>query len=150
MKKLVLVLSFTVFFILITACGVNQESEFGRHEDQNGTRFIDNRKDDRNDRQDRSVRNTTNENPNFPNLTNSPGTTSTTTGVYEDKAREVVKEYSNFEPDEVWINGEQMWVTAHTQNEMSMAETDKEEAMLKERLEKAIPKYDINVKITER
>lgn len=149
MKKLLLALSFTVFFILITACGVNQESEYGMHEDENGTRFIDNRKEV-NDRQDRSVRNTTNENPNFPNLTNSPGTTSTTTGVYEDKAREVVREYSNFEPDEVWINGEQMWVTAHTQNEMSMAETDKEEAMLKERLEKAIPRFNVNVKITER
>ncbi|MCA1065475.1 hypothetical protein QTG56_06545 [Rossellomorea sp. AcN35-11] len=150
MKKIIIALSFTVFFILITACGVNQESEYGIHEDKNGTRFIDNRKQVMDERQDRSVRNITNDNPNFPNLTNNPGTTSTTTGVYEDKAREVVREYTSFEPDEVWINGQQMWVTAHTREEMNMAETDKEEAMLKERLEKAIPRYDINVKITER
>ncbi|MDX8344056.1 hypothetical protein [Rossellomorea sp. YZS02] len=150
MKKLVLALSFTVFFLLITACGVNQESEYGMHNDKGGTRFIDNRKAEMDKRQDESVRDVTDQNPNFPNLTNSQGTTSTTMGVYEDKAREVVRENTKFQPDEVWINGNQMWVTAHTKEEMNMAETDKEEAMLKDKLQRAIPRYDINVKITER
>ncbi|TMU84018.1 hypothetical protein FGG79_17930 [Bacillus sp. BHET2] len=150
MKKLALALSFTVFFLLITACGVNQESEYGVHHDSGGTRFIDNRKAEMDKRQDESVREITDQNPNFPNLTNSPGTTSTTMGDYEDKAREVVKENTKFQPDEVWINGGQMWVTAHTKKEMTMSERDKEEAMLKDHLQKAIPRYDINVKITER
>ncbi|MBW3110384.1 hypothetical protein KYJ26_00810 [Bacillus sp. MCCB 382] len=150
MKKLLLALSFTVFFLLITACGVNQESEYGMHNDKGGTRFIDNRKAEMDKRQDESVRDVTDQNPNFPNLTNSQGTTSTTMGVYEDKAREVVRENTKFQPDEVWINGNQMWVTAHTKEEMNMAETDKEEAMLKDKLQRAIPRYDINVKITER
>ncbi|MCC5803092.1 hypothetical protein [Rossellomorea vietnamensis] len=150
MKKIALALSFTVFFLLITACGVNQESEYGVHNDSGGTRFIDNRKAEMDKRQDKSVRDVTDQNPNFPNLTNSQGTTSTTNGVYEDKAREVVRDYSKFQPDEVWINGNQMWVTAHTKKEMNMAETDKEEAMLKDKLQRAIPRYNINVKITER
>lgn len=150
MKKIALALSFTVFFLLITACGVNQESEYGVDNDSGGTRFIDNRKAEMDKRQDENVREITDQNPNFPNLTNSQGTTSTTNGVYENKAREVVRDYSKFHPDEVWINGNQMWVTAHTKKEMTIAETDKEEAVLKDKLQKAIPRYDINVKITER
>lgn len=150
MKKIALALSFTVFFLLITACGVNQESEYGVDNDSGGTRFIDNRKAEMDKRQDKNVREITGQNPNFPNLTNSQGTTSTTNGVYENKAREVVRDYSKFQPDEVWINGNQMWVTAHTKKEMTIAETDKEEAVLKDKLQKAIPRYDINVKITER
>jgi hypothetical protein len=91
-----------------------------------------------------------NQNPNVPNLTNNMENTSTTVGVNEDKAREVVNEYSRFKADEVWINGEQMWVTAHTKEEMTAEETGKEEATLKKKLEKALPRYNVNVKITER
>ncbi len=147
---MLLALFFTLVFILVTACGVNQESEYGYHEDRNGTRFIDNRTDKLDNRQDRNVREITNQNPNFPNLTNSMENTSTTMGVYEDKAREVVNKYTEYDADEVWINGEQMWVTAHTRKEMNTAQIDKEEAKLKKRLEKAIPRYNVNVKITER
>ncbi|BCB05946.1 hypothetical protein [Bacillus sp. KH172YL63] len=150
MKKLMSALLFTLFLLLITACGVNQESEYGIHQDGGGTRFIDNKMAEMDKRQDENVREITDQNPNFPNLTNSPGATSNRMGEFEDKAREVVRENSRFEPDEVWINGEKMWVTAHTKKEMTMAETNKEEAMLKETLQKAIPRYDIQVKIIER
>jgi hypothetical protein len=152
MKRMMLALFFTVLFMIATACGnVNQESEYGMHNDDGGTRFIDNR----NTHMDNDPNNVTsgedmNQNPNLPNLTSSEGTTSTTTGVFEDKAREVVNEYSDFRADEVWINGEQMWVTAHTKDEMTAEQTDKQEAKLKKKLEQALPRYNVNVKITER
>jgi hypothetical protein len=152
MKRMMFALFFTVLFMIATACGnVNQESEYGMQNDDGGTRFIDNR----HPHMDNDPNNVTsgenmNQNPNLPNLTNSEGTTSTTIGVFEDKAREVVNEYSHFKADEVWINGEQMWVTAHTKNEMTAEQTDKEEAKLKKKLERALPRYNVNVKITER
>ncbi|QWC22675.1 hypothetical protein KJK41_20900 [Bacillus haikouensis] len=153
MKRMTLALLFTVIFIIATACGVNQESEYGAHNDNGGAKFIDNRKpkmDNQDNPQNVDKGERMNQNPNLPNLTNNPKNTSTTMGLYEDKAREVVREYSSFKPDEVWINGEQMWVTAHTKKDMSSEQTAQEEAKLKKKLQKAIPRYDVNVKITER
>ncbi|MCA1055093.1 hypothetical protein LCM10_08850 [Rossellomorea aquimaris] len=152
MKRMMLALFFTVIFLIATACGsVNQESEYGMHNDGGGTKFIDTRKPKMETKtQDVNNGDSMNQNPNFPNLTNSKGTTSTSMGIYEDKAREVVKEYTAYQPDEVWINGDQMWVTAHTKQEMTTKETAKEEAKLKKRLQKALPRYNVNVKITER
>jgi hypothetical protein len=152
MKRMMLALFFTVIFIIASACGsVNQESEYGRHNDGEGTQFIDTRKPHMdNDPENVNNGESMNQNPNVPNLTNNMENTSTTVGVNEDKAREVVNEYSRFKADEVWINGEQMWVTAHTKEEMTAEETGKEEATLKKKLEKALPRYNVNVKITER
>lgn len=135
--------------VLFTAgCGVNQESGFGTDEDQNGTRFVNNHKNGLK-QSDRNVQDMSNGNPNFPNLSSQPGATSSSMGQYVDKARQVVTDESSFEPDEVWINGDQMWVTAHTRKRMGHSELDKNEAMLKEELERALPRFHMNVKITE-
>ncbi len=147
---MLLALFFTLIFILATACGVNQESEYGKHEDSGGTRFINNRVDKMDANRNKNVREITDQNPNFPNLTTNPGTTSTTTGVYEDKARQVVNKYSHYKADEVWTNGNQMWVTVHTKKNMTPDQIDKQEAKLKKMLTQALPKYKINVKLTEK
>lgn len=134
--------------VLVSGCGVQNDSSYVRNEDQHGRQFVDNDLDreEIDERQLETVRNNTNQNPNFLDLSDSQPTN----GTDINKAREVVEYYTDYEADEVWINGKQMWVTAHTRKEMTPAERDREEAKLHKRLVKAIPRYKIEVQIKER
>jgi hypothetical protein len=67
-----------------------------------------------------------------------------------DKARQVVSQYTEYEPDEVWINGGRMWVTAHTAKSLSAEEKRKAQAELHKTLTKALPRYNIEVRLSER
>ncbi|WP_409252262.1 hypothetical protein V1502_19555 [Bacillus sp. SCS-153A] len=144
MKK---ILSLFALTILVTACGVQDgDNLYVQDEDQNGRRFVNNDLNDVDTNQNIDQPMETNQNPNFIDLSE----TQPNTGTDVNKAREVIEEYTDYEADEVWINGQQMWVTAHTREELSQDRREKEEADLRKRLTRALPRYKINVKISER
>jgi hypothetical protein len=140
MKRSLLLLLFVLMLSIATACGANQDSQYGMGgEDQSGLQPV------KND-EERDVRENTNQNPNFIDLSDSQPTN----GTDIEKARQVVEQYTDYEADEVWINGQQMWVTAHTKEEMTGKQRDNEEAKLKKQLTRALPRYKLNVQIKER
>lgn len=145
MKK---ILSLFALTILLTACGgvPDEDNLYVQDEDQNGRRFVNNDLNDVDTNQNVDQPMETNQSPNFIDLSE----TQPNKGTDVNKAREVIEEYTDFEADEVWINGQQMWVTAHTDEQLSQDRREKEEAELRKRLTRAIPRYKINVKISER
>ncbi|WP_456273040.1 hypothetical protein [Bacillus sp. AK031] len=143
MKKFSIVL---LLSILLTACGTQNDNMYVQDEDQDGRTFVNNDLNDVDTNQNVDTPMETNQNPNFIDLSE----TQPNKGTDVNKAREVIEVYTDYEADEVWINGEQMWVTAHTDEQLSQDKREKEEADLRKRLTRAIPRYKINVKITER
>jgi hypothetical protein len=144
MKK---VLSLFALTILLTACGAQDgDNLYVQDEDQNGRRFVNNDLTDVDTNQNVDQPMETNQNPNFIDLSE----TQPNKGTDVNKTREVIEEYTDYEAGQVWVNGEQMWVTAYTHDEMSQDRRTEEEAELRKRLTKAMPRYKINVKIQER
>ncbi|MFD2680806.1 hypothetical protein [Bacillus seohaeanensis] len=140
MKKSLLLLLFVLVLSIATACGTDQDSQYGMgDEDQSGLQPV------KNDGE-RDVRENTNQNPNFIDLSDSQPTK----GTDIEKARQVLEQYTDYEADEVWINGQQMWVTAHTKEKMTEEQRNKEEAKLNKQLTRALPRYKLNVQIKER
>ncbi|MGE8204999.1 hypothetical protein ACQKP0_10575 [Heyndrickxia sp. NPDC080065] len=91
---------------------------------------------------------TTDENPNMIDL--KKGNPAPTIGSDVNKAKGVVKSYKDYVPVSVWVNGNNMWVTAHTRERLSPHMRMKREAQLHKKLIQALPRYDINVKIEEK
>ncbi|PLR73431.1 hypothetical protein CYJ37_07760 [Bacillus sp. UMB0728] len=122
-----------------------------QNEDQNGTNLITDgggqvkRGLDQVSDEDRD-RTMSDQNPNFLNIDG--GRVNDQSDV--DKARQVVNQYTEYEPDEVWINGGRMWVTAHTDKSLSAEEKRKAQAELHKTLTKALPRYNIEVRLSER
>jgi hypothetical protein len=143
MKKFSIVL---LLSILLTACGAQGDNLYVQDEDSDGRTFVNNDLNDVDTNQNVDTPMETNQNPNFIDLSESQPNS----GTDVNKAREVIKVYTDYEADEVWINGRQMWVTAHTDDKLSQDRREKEEADLRKRLTRALPRYKINVKITER
>lgn len=96
----------------------------------------------------RIASNPTDQNPNMVDL--EQGDPAITVGSDVDKAKYVVSRYKRYEDPTVWVNGNNMWVTAHTRAKLTANERMKEEARLHKKLIQALPRYDINVKIEER
>ncbi|WP_421382106.1 hypothetical protein ACOJQI_21900 [Bacillus salacetis] len=144
MKKVISLFALT---ILLTACGAQDgDNLYVQDEDQNGRRFVNNDLTDVDTNQNVDQPMETNQNPNFIDLSE----TQPNIGTDVNKTREVIEEYTDYEAGQVWVNGEQMWVTAYTRDEMSQDRRDEEEAKLRKRLIRAMPRYKINVKIQER
>ncbi|RIW36147.1 hypothetical protein D3H55_06730 [Bacillus salacetis] len=144
MRKVLSLLSLT---ILLTACGAQEKDNlYVQDEDQGGRRFVNNDLTDVDTNQNVDQPMETNQNPNFIDLSE----TQPNKGTDVDKAREVIDVYTDYEPGQVWVNGEQMWVTAYTHDELSQDKRDDKEAELRKRLTRALPRYKINVKIQER
>ncbi len=147
MKKLLITCLTIITLASLAACGVNQDSLYGHRNDQDGMQFVRNGQDEmHNEDSAQEDRKNTNQNPNFLNLSD----TQPTLGTDVDKAREVIETYTDYEADEVWINGDQMWVTAHTTENLQGKKLNKAEADLKDRLVRALPRYRMNVQIKER
>ncbi|MGM0843500.1 MAG: hypothetical protein ACQEUT_00885 [Bacillota bacterium] len=143
MKK---VLYLAVLTIILTACGAQNDNLYVQDEDQNGRTFVNNKLNDVDTNQNVDQPMETNQNPSFIDLAE----TQPTKGTDIDKAREVIEVYTDYEPGQVWINGQQMWVTAYTHDEMAQDQRNEEEADLNKRLTRAFPRYQVNVQIRER
>ncbi|MGF2618250.1 hypothetical protein FZC84_19850 [Rossellomorea vietnamensis] len=140
------VLSLAALTILLTACGAQNDNLYVQDEDQGGRRFVNNDLNDVDTNQNVDQPMETNQNPNFIDLAE----TQPNKGTDVNKARDVIEEYTDFEPGQVWLNGQQMWVTAYTHDEMAQDKRNKEEAELGKRLTRAFPRYKVNVQIHER
>ncbi|WP_059352021.1 hypothetical protein [Bacillus coahuilensis] len=138
-------MSLIVILLLLGACGAEEDSMFSRN-DQEGTQFVDNDVVGNNEEDWPTARTQTNQNPNFIDLSeNQP-----TLGTDVDKARETIAELTPYEADEVWINGGQMWVTVHTNKNLTSVTRDNEEAELHDTLTRALPRYKIHVELKEK
>lgn len=143
MKKLSI---FLLMLAFMAGCGNNQatESEYD-HESRDGVSFINNDLDrtEDNDTMDRTM--SGDQNPNFINfdgkrLDNQDDI---------DQARKVIAAHEGFRPGAVWVNGEDMWVTAYRRGNMTHHEKIDSQAQLHKMLIKALPRYHIEVKVQE-
>lgn len=143
MKKLSI---FLLMLAFMAGCANNKatESEYD-HESQDGVSFINNNLDrtEDNDTMDRTM--SGDQNPNFINfdgkrLDNQDDI---------DQARKVIAAHEGYRPGAVWVNGEDMWVTAYRRGNMTHQEKIDSQAQLHKMLIKALPRYHIEVKVQE-
>ncbi|MGV3463820.1 MAG: hypothetical protein ACO1OT_00825 [Heyndrickxia sp.] len=73
-----------------------------------------------------------------------------TVGTEVNTAKRIMRTYKEYQLVSVSINGNNMWVTAHTRNRMDTHERMRREADVHKRLKKALPQYKINVKLEEK
>lgn len=67
-----------------------------------------------------------------------------------EQARQVINDTNEFTPDAIMINGRDMWVTANTDKKLSAKEKTDAQSRLHKLLTKALPRYDIEVKVNEK
>ncbi|MEH7074388.1 hypothetical protein [Neobacillus drentensis] len=95
----------------------------------------------------------TNQNPNFLDLkgtgSGSEAGGAKNTGQDIAKAKHVIAASDEFETDNVWINGDRMWVTVYKKGKQSDQGKNKAEARLHRKLVQALPRYDIEVRVKE-
>jgi hypothetical protein len=143
MKKLGV---FLLMLAFMAGCAQNQGNEnLYSQETRDGTSFINNDLDrtEDNDTLDRTF--SGDQNPNFINFD----------GKRLDNqddinhARKVIAANEGYRPGAVWVNGEDMWVTAYRKGMMTNQEKSDAEAQLHKMLLKALPRYHIEVNVQE-
>ncbi len=140
---------FVIIMLLVLSAGCTNfnrgvEKLYGPNEDQDGFRNVSTRNDD----QDYNTRAWTmdEQNPNFPNTT---GTNRVNQQSEIDQARQVIDALDGYRSGPVWINGDDMWVTAYKKGMLSDSQRTKEASMLRKKLEHALPRYHIEIKVQE-
>lgn len=146
MKKLILL--FILAVVIVSGCAQdNAESTYEKNQDQAGQ--------DLNTAHD-GVRH--GDGPNFardqddgmtmtdqnPNLLNTDNENRHNFSQDVQKAKEVIAD-AGYEPGSIWINGEEMNVTAEAQGRMTKKDRDAALKSLRNKLTRALPRYDINV-----
>lgn len=133
MKKLLLFL--TLF--IITGCDGNLQDELTENNDTKGTNVI-------HTGDELPGRTMSDQNPNLLNTGSERNNRRDT-----EHARKVISDTGEFTPDSIWINGDDLWVTAHTDEDLTSKEKMDAQARLHKILMKALPDYDIEVKVNE-
>ncbi|MBY0123263.1 hypothetical protein [Bacillus sp. S/N-304-OC-R1] len=141
---------FVIIMLLILAAGCNTnfnrgvEKLYGPNEKEDGFRNVSTRNDDA----EYNTRAWTmdEQNPNFPNT---PGTNRVTQQSDIEQARKVIDGMNGYRSGPVWINGDDMWVTAYKKGMLSDTERRKESKKVRDKLENALPRYHIEIKIQE-
>ncbi|GGJ74130.1 hypothetical protein GGR02_000620 [Anoxybacillus voinovskiensis] len=85
----------------------------------------------------------TNQNPNFISLTDG----SANDRAVVQKAVQVVEQYKHYRAQSVWMNGSDMWVTVDAPRSRSYRQRQTDQTKLYELLTKAIPTYNIHVRL---
>lgn len=129
--------------LLISACAQNVDTAYQTNDD-NGTRLNANR-NARVVKDDANIDRASSQNPNFINIAGN----GRSTGQDIDKARQVIKSSTKYQPGEVWINGPNMWVTVYQKEKLSQKEKIHAEARVHKILTRALPRYNIEVKVRE-
>ena len=137
-----------VAMLFLSACNGSPNSELqAQSEDRNGAKLMDYDKNngfyERNLRDDDNRDYSINTNPNFIDLTEDRPDI----GDDQEKIVQVIQRYTEFQPGSVFVNGRDAWVTVHTTEKFS----DKEKKVVRKDLHrtliKAMPRYDIHLKI---
>lgn len=140
---------FSLLLVLITmvATGCNNNANvqggYDLDEDRAGRDFVTNRPDNRVDGS--RGRTMSDQNPNLLNTGGGRGNNRADI----DMAREVVQQTDKFTPSTVWINGNYMWVTVYKKGTMTDREKIDAESEVHKNLTKALPRYDIEVRVLE-
>jgi hypothetical protein len=94
----------------------------------------------------------TNQNPNFLDLKGTGSGSeagSNNQGNDINKAKEVIADTDEFVTDSVWINGDTMWVSVYKKGMLKDQDKIDAEARLHKKLVKALPRYNIEVRVQE-
>jgi len=163
MQKLTLFLSLTILF-LVGGCAGNQgangnEKAYDLRSDKSAPNYMSikgktpaNMSDRGKNKQHMVEDDITNQNPNFLDLkrTGSGGEAGATNhGNDINIAKQVIAHTNEFRTDSVWINGDRMWVTVYKKGMLSDQARNKAEARLHRKLVKALPRYNIEVRVQE-
>jgi hypothetical protein len=117
-------------FLLLNGCTA-RDTSYDLRKDRSAPQFMSNQ-------------NRTNNVINVENTTISPRITNDV-----DRARRIVTQTKEFQPNTVWINGDRMWVTAFKKGILAEKERTAAEARLHRILVQAFPKYHIEVSVKE-
>ncbi|ATA61683.1 hypothetical protein GS458_3257 [Geobacillus stearothermophilus] len=135
--------------LLLSACSLNPDHPSYRQqsEDKNGTRLmtdgrpkIDADRDLYNNFDDPEK---TRQNPNFISLTEGSENQRADTR----KAMQLIERHTDYRPVSVWFHGGNMYVTVDVPDELSAAERRREVSRIDKLLTKAIPTYEIVVRL---
>ncbi|WP_017756622.1 hypothetical protein [Calidifontibacillus oryziterrae] len=88
-------------------------------------------------------------NPNFLDL-NTENEAHNNHGYYQDKAREIVKNSTLFEPGMIFVNGENMVVNVTPKKKLSKKDLGRYRNGLHDKIMEAVPRYNIDVIVNER
>jgi hypothetical protein len=137
------------FALLLSACSLNpdQSSYRQQSEDKNGTQLMtDGRpKTDA----DRDLYNNfddpekTRQNPNFISLAEG----SENQRVNTRKAVQLIERYTDYRVNSIWFHGDNLYVTVNVPDTLSAKERQREASRIDELLTKAIPTYEIIVRL---
>jgi hypothetical protein len=153
MHKMLAVSLMSVIFL--SACGINNNAHENKFQDENGTRLITNRP---NAYEDGGIRYYPERSydPNLnPYAQNNPyplsaGEYNAAQNADVNTARLVVLEKTPFVPGPITLNGNDLWVNAYSKKRFnSVEEKRNQEARLHSALTKALPEYNIEVKLEE-
>ncbi|MFE8701869.1 hypothetical protein ACFYKX_14810 [Cytobacillus sp. FJAT-54145] len=137
---------FCLSFLLLAGCAQNENADgwFDNNQDVSGKDFIQNKNVGFED--DYSMgRTMSDQNPNFPDFDGNRMDQQ----EYVDKIRTVINDTGKYEADAVWFNGNHVWVTAVKKGELSRRDRINAEAELHKILMKAVPGFDLEVKVEE-
>jgi hypothetical protein len=133
--------------IVLSGCaaGNHNYSEFKSHrQDGDGARILNgNNNEGFYERNLKDEDYTTNLNPNFLDLTEDRPDI----GDDQEKIVQVIQQYTEFQPGSVIVNGRDAYVTVHSTKHFEGKERSKVKKDLHRRLIKAMPRYDIHLRI---
>ena len=136
-----------IAFSILAACSQNQgrENGYGGNEVSDGAALISNRLDEQ--EYNTSEWTMDAQNPNLPNTDRDRDRINNGTDI--DKARQIIEATNEFRSGPIWINGDDMWVTAYKKGMISERQRVKDASELREKLIKELPRYHIQIKIQE-
>ena len=154
MRKKWMFLSF-IMLLMVTGCQSNRGADeknaaYDLRKDRTSPNFMSNRNNG--GERDVAENDIADQNPNFLNL-NRSGDRGEFDGENQgsdvDKAKKVVAATDEFTIDSVWMNGDRMWVSVYKKGMLSDKERIDAEARLHRKLIRALPRYNIDVRVKE-
>ena len=135
------VIFFIIILIFLAACTHNQGSEnlYRENEVRDETTLISNPIN----REELRMRDGQN-----PNIPHTDGRRLYNQADVE-KARQIVNGTGEYRAGRIWINGDDMWVTAYKKGMLSDRQRVSDSAALRKKLLRELPRYHIQVKIQE-
>jgi hypothetical protein len=130
--------------LFISACQNNNQAGYDLRKDKSAPNYMSN---------PMKGNDVTNQNPNFLDLhgtrNGAASSGSGNTGVDVNKAKQVIGKTNEFRTDSVWINGDRMWVNVYKKGMLTDQAKIDAEARLHKKLTKALPRYNIEVRVQE-
>lgn len=148
--------SYLFLFILVVLAGCSSGFQGNEKVDvnKNAAEFMNYGHEDKNQKQNQNVENVnkdeiTEQNPNFLNLNTDNETHVNNQGIELNKARDIVENHK-FAAGPIWINGQDMFVTAYSNDNLTSKQRQAARTQLRKELVRALPTYHIKVKIENR